>query len=92
MDLQHRLRIDLGGFAEQQVLVGQVRIAAIGAGMGSGIPPWNTARPRPAARPDARRLLTTAFCREVVNTDGRGECAMHWVLPVDRALTGLELA
>ena len=32
VDFQHRLRVDLGGIAEQEILVRQVRVAAVGTG------------------------------------------------------------
>jgi Fe-S cluster assembly protein SufD len=49
-------------------------------------------RSRGLPEADARRLLTTAFCREVVNTIGPGELRDALGAALDRALAGLELA
>jgi Fe-S cluster assembly protein SufD len=49
-------------------------------------------RSRGLPEADARRLLTTAFCREVVNTIGPGEVRDTLTAALDRALAGLEPA
>ena len=49
-------------------------------------------RSRGLPEADARRLLTTAFCREVVNTIEPGELRETLGAALDRALAGLELA
>ena len=49
-------------------------------------------RSRGLPEADARRLLTTAFCREVVNTIEPGELRVTLGAALDRALAGLELA
>jgi Fe-S cluster assembly protein SufD len=49
-------------------------------------------RSRGLPEADARRLLTAAFCREVVNTIGPGAVRDRLTAALDRALAGLEPA